>query len=96
MVLLGCLARVSRLDVFVVLRLAALAGLALLATGVWRYVRTLSPHRAAPALAAFGLVLLWGTDIINWSGFVAELPGADGVLPERVRPGPGLPPLGLV
>jgi alpha-1,6-mannosyltransferase len=71
MVLLGCLARAGRLDVFAVLRLAALAGLALLATGVWRYVRTLSTHRAAPALAAFSLVLLWGTDVINWSGFIS-------------------------
>ncbi len=71
MVLLGCVARLGRLPVFDVLRLAALAGLTLLATGVWRYVRTLSAHRAAPALAAFSLVLLWGSSVINWSGFVS-------------------------
>lgn len=69
--LLGCVAEVTGWSVFDVLRLAALAGLGLLATGVWRYVRTLSAHRAAPALAALSLVLLWGTDLINWSGFLA-------------------------
>ncbi|GHE90936.1 hypothetical protein GCM10014715_54260 [Streptomyces spiralis] len=71
MLLLGSLARASDWSVFVVLRLAALTGLALLVTGVWRYARTLSAHRAAPALAALSLVLLWGTVLINWSGFIA-------------------------
>ncbi|MET8247182.1 hypothetical protein ABZV31_23825 [Streptomyces sp. NPDC005202] len=69
--LLGCVAKVTGLSVFVVLRLAALAGLGLLVTGVWRYVRTLSAHPAAPALAALCLVLLWGTALINWSGFLS-------------------------
>lgn len=71
MLLLGCVARASGLSVFVVLRGAALAGLALLATGVWRYAGTLSAHRAAPALSALSLVLLWGTAVINWSGFLS-------------------------
>ncbi|MDF3302843.1 hypothetical protein [Streptomyces tropicalis] len=71
MLLLGCVADASGLSVFVVLRLAALTGLALLVTGVWRYVRTLCAHRAAPAVAALSLVLLWGTSLINWSGFLA-------------------------
>ncbi|GAB1329318.1 hypothetical protein [Streptomyces sennicomposti] len=71
MLVLGCVARVTGLSVFVVLRLAALAGLALLATGVRRYVRTLSAHPAAPALAVLSLVLLWGTVLINWSGFLS-------------------------
>ncbi|MGX4691851.1 hypothetical protein [Streptomyces sp. JNUCC 63] len=71
MLLLGCVARATGLSVFVVLRFAALAGLALLVTGVRRYVRTLSAHRAAPALAALSLVLLWGTAVINWSGFLS-------------------------
>jgi alpha-1,6-mannosyltransferase len=70
-VLLGRIARVSGWSVFGVLRLAALVGLALLVTGVRRYVRTLSAHRAAPALAALCLVLLWGTVLINWSGFIS-------------------------
>ncbi|MFR9790893.1 hypothetical protein ACL07V_19910 [Streptomyces sp. MB22_4] len=70
MLLLGALAKVSGLSVFVVLRIGALVGLTLLVTGVWRYVRTLSAHRAAPALALLGLVLLWGTAVLNWSGFI--------------------------
>ncbi|MBD0423247.1 hypothetical protein H0H10_29500 [Streptomyces sp. TRM S81-3] len=70
MLLLGCVARVTGLSVFVVLRLGALVALALLVTGVWRYVRTLSAHRAAPALALLCLVLLWGTVLFNWSGFL--------------------------
>ncbi|WP_431996486.1 hypothetical protein [Streptomyces fungicidicus] len=69
MLLLGIVARLSGLSVFVVLRLAAVAGLALLVTGVWRYVRTLSAHRAAPALALLSLLLLWGTTAFLWSGF---------------------------
>ncbi|MFI2640473.1 hypothetical protein [Streptomyces sp. NPDC018610] len=71
MLVLGCAARAGGLSVFVVLRLAALAGLVLLATGVRRYVRTLSAHPAAPAVAALSLVLLWGTVLINWSGFLS-------------------------
>lgn len=70
MLLLGGFARVTGLGVFVVLRLAAAAGLALLVTGVWRYVRTLSAHRAAPALAFLSLLLLWGTTPFPWSGFL--------------------------
>lgn len=69
MLVLGCVARVSGLSVFVVLRLGALAGLALLLSGVWRYVRTLSGHPAAPALAVLSLLFLWGTALFNWSGF---------------------------
>ncbi|KUO18453.1 hypothetical protein [Streptomyces dysideae] len=70
MLLLGCLARVTGSSVFVVLRIGALAGLGVLVTGVWRYVRTLSGHRAAPALAVLSLVLLWGTAQFSWSGFL--------------------------
>ncbi|MGV9252790.1 hypothetical protein [Streptomyces sp. NPDC003697] len=70
MLLLGCVARGTGVSVFLVLRFAALAGLGLLATGVWRYVRTLSTHRAAPAAAGLCLVLLWGTAPLNWSGFL--------------------------
>ena len=70
MLVLGCLARVTSLSVFDVLRIGALAGLGLLVSGVWRYVRTLSAHRAAPALALLSLVLLWGPLLFNWSGFL--------------------------
>ncbi|MFE0255650.1 hypothetical protein [Streptomyces sp. NPDC059010] len=70
MLVLGCVARVSGLSVFVVLRIGAVVGLGLLVTGVWRYVRTLSAHRAAPALAVLCLVFLWGTSLFEWSGFL--------------------------
>ncbi|WP_436850158.1 hypothetical protein [Streptomyces monashensis] len=70
MLVLGLVAKVTGLSVFVVLRIAAVVGLGLLVTGVWRYVRTLSAHRAAPALALLSLVLLWGPELFNWSGFV--------------------------
>ncbi|MFJ9814283.1 hypothetical protein ACIRU3_03240 [Streptomyces sp. NPDC101151] len=70
MLLLGCLARITSLSVFDVLRIGALVGLGLLVTGVWRYVRTLSDHRVAPALAILCLVFLWGPLLFNWSGFL--------------------------
>ncbi|MGW3955258.1 hypothetical protein ACWEKM_30950 [Streptomyces sp. NPDC004752] len=67
---LGVVAKATGLSVFVVLRIGALAGLALLVTGVWRYVRTLSGHPAAPALAVLCLLFLWGPLPLNWSGFL--------------------------
>ncbi|MFJ6644042.1 hypothetical protein ACIQPS_00115 [Streptomyces sp. NPDC091290] len=70
MLVLGCVARLTGLSVFVVLRIGALVGLALLVTGVWRYVRTLTADRAAPALALLCLVFLWGTSLFAWSGFL--------------------------
>ncbi|PAZ12085.1 hypothetical protein CLM62_32040 [Streptomyces sp. SA15] len=70
MLLLGCLARVTGFSVFVVLRIAAVVGLGLLVTGVWRYVRTLSARRAAPALALLCLLFLWGPVLFAWSGFL--------------------------
>ncbi|WKX09640.1 hypothetical protein [Streptomyces sp. NL15-2K] len=70
MLLLGCLARVTGLSVFVVLRIGAVVGLGLLVTGVWRYVRTLSARRAAPALALLCLLFLWGPVLFAWSGFL--------------------------
>ncbi|MET7284236.1 hypothetical protein [Streptomyces sp. NPDC005573] len=70
MLVLGCVAKLTGLSVFVVLRIGALAGLALLVTGVRRYVRTLSARPVAPALAFLCLVLLWGPVLFNWSGFL--------------------------
>lgn len=70
MLLLGGVARVTGLSVFVVLRLAAVVGLALLATGIRRYVRTLSRHPMAPALVLLCLLFLWGTTLFEWSGFL--------------------------
>ncbi|MEU6506471.1 hypothetical protein [Streptomyces sp. NPDC046942] len=70
MLVLGVVAKLTGLSVWVVLRFAAVVGLGLLVTGVWRYVRTLSAHRAAPALALLSLVFLWGPVLFSWSGFV--------------------------
>lgn len=70
MLLLGVVARLTGLSVFVVLRLGAVVALAVLGTGVWRYVRTLNAHRAAPALAVLCLLFLWGPVLFNWSGFL--------------------------
>ncbi|MET9387284.1 hypothetical protein ABZY09_41270 [Streptomyces sp. NPDC002928] len=70
MLLLGCVARVTGLSVFVVLRIGAVVGLALLVTGVQRYVRTLSRHPVAPALVLLCLLFLWGTALFEWSGFL--------------------------
>ncbi|MFE0102746.1 hypothetical protein [Streptomyces sp. NPDC059009] len=70
MLLLGCLAKVTGLGTFVVLRVAAVAGLALLVTGVWNLVRTFSTRRAAAPLALLCLLLLWGPSLFNWSGFL--------------------------
>ncbi|GGJ18717.1 hypothetical protein [Streptomyces brasiliensis] len=70
MLVLGALARLSGLSVFVVLRVGALVGLALLITGVWRYVRTLGRHPAAPASALLCLLFLWGPAVFDWSGFL--------------------------
>ncbi|MEV0252659.1 hypothetical protein AB0H82_00035 [Streptomyces sp. NPDC050732] len=70
MLLLGCLAKATGLGTFVVLRVAALVGLGLLATGIRHFVRTLSTRRAAPPLALLCLLLLWGPGLFNWSGFL--------------------------
>ncbi|WP_051853039.1 hypothetical protein [Streptomyces aureocirculatus] len=69
-VLLGCLAKATGLGVFAVLRFAALAGLALLLTGIRRFVRTLTPHRAAVPLALLCVLFLWGPSLFAWSGFL--------------------------
>ncbi|MFI9650550.1 hypothetical protein ACIHAA_30305 [Streptomyces sp. NPDC052040] len=69
-VFLGVLARLTGLSVWAVLRIGALFGLTLLVTGVWRYVRELTDRRSAPPLALLCLVLLWGSQVFNWSGFI--------------------------
>ncbi|MFF5479696.1 hypothetical protein ACFY5C_20465 [Streptomyces sp. NPDC012935] len=70
MLVLGCVARVTGFSVFVVLRIGAVVALGLFVSGVWRYVRTLSVHPAAPALSLLCLVFLWGTSLFTWSGFL--------------------------
>ncbi|MFD0383765.1 glycosyltransferase 87 family protein [Streptomyces stramineus] len=68
-VLLALLASATGLGTFTVLRLAALAALVLLVTGVRAFVRTLTPGRAAVPLALLCLLLLYGTRLFAWSGF---------------------------
>ncbi|MFI9724327.1 hypothetical protein ACIHFE_32605 [Streptomyces sp. NPDC052396] len=68
MVLLALLAALTGWGTFTVLRLAALAGLLLLVTGVRALVRTLTPHRAAFPLALLCLLLLQGVRLFAWSG----------------------------
>ncbi|MFF8655549.1 hypothetical protein [Streptomyces huasconensis] len=68
--LLGCLAKATGLGTFVVLRVAALVGMALLVTGVGHFVRTFSTRRGVMPLAVLCLLLLWGPGLFNWSGFL--------------------------
>ncbi|GGX68300.1 hypothetical protein [Streptomyces hiroshimensis] len=53
---------------FTVLRLGALAGLALLGTGVHAFVRTFTRSRTAVPLAVLCLLLLYGVRLFAWSG----------------------------
>ncbi|MER5949129.1 hypothetical protein ABT127_24065 [Streptomyces sp. NPDC001904] len=75
--LLGCVAKVTGLGVFVVLRIGAVVSLAVLAGGVWAFTGTFLERaatrwrRAAVAgLVLLCLVLLWGTTLFNWSGYL--------------------------
>ncbi|MBJ3811485.1 hypothetical protein JGB26_31085 [Streptomyces flavofungini] len=69
-VLLGCLAKATGAGTFGVLRGAAVIGLALLLSGVWHFVRTLTERRAAPPLAVLCVLFLWGPVLFEWSGFL--------------------------
>ncbi|WP_246258954.1 hypothetical protein [Streptomyces typhae] len=69
-VLLGLLAKATGLGAFAVLRCAALAGLALLLTGVAHFVRTLTRRRTAVPLAVLCVLFLWGPAVFEWSGFL--------------------------
>lgn len=56
---------------------AAITNVLLLLTGLFRFVRTLTPARWAPPLALIGLATWWGTSAIAWSGFLSLLSLAD-------------------
>ncbi|MFI6880055.1 hypothetical protein ACIBL6_42095 [Streptomyces sp. NPDC050400] len=75
--LLGCVAKVTGFGVFMVLRIAALVSLGVLLTGVWAFVGTFLDRAAdrwrqatVVSLVLLCLVLLWGTLLFNWSGFL--------------------------
>ncbi|MFF5447017.1 hypothetical protein [Streptomyces sp. NPDC012888] len=71
MFVLGVLAKATGFNTFNILRFAAVVGLALLLTGIWHFTRTLTRHRAAPPLAVFCVMFLWGPQFFVWSGFLA-------------------------
>jgi alpha-1,6-mannosyltransferase len=58
-------------------KLAGIVNTGLLLTGLFRFVRTLSPARWAPPLALVGLLFWWGTTVIAWSGFLSLVSFAD-------------------
>ncbi|WP_353947071.1 hypothetical protein ABII15_15580 [Streptomyces sp. HUAS MG91] len=75
--LLGCVAKATGLGVFVVLRVGAFVSLAVLAGGVWAFTGTFLERAAArrrraavAGLVLLCLVLLWGTTLFNWSGYL--------------------------
>jgi hypothetical protein len=70
MVLLGAVARLTGWGPFAMLSIAAVTAAVLLLTGIYRFVRTLSAHRWAPALALPLVLLLWGWDLFAWSGWI--------------------------
>ncbi|MFI1973043.1 hypothetical protein [Streptomyces cinnamoneus] len=66
--LLALTGAVAGWGTFGVLRLAGLAGLLLLVTGIAAYVRTLTPRRTAVPLALLCVLLLYGVRLFAWSG----------------------------
>jgi hypothetical protein len=60
-------------------KVAAVVNVGLLLTGLYRFVRSLSPARWAPPLALLGLLFWWGVTVIAWSGFLSLVSFADTV-----------------
>lgn len=58
-------------------KFAGIVNTGLLLTGLFRFVRSLSPARWAPPLALIGLLFWWGTTVIAWSGFLSLVSFAD-------------------
>ncbi|MFH8986512.1 hypothetical protein [Streptomyces sp. NPDC017940] len=53
-----------------VVKLSGPLNLLVLLTGIGRFVRVLTPRPWAPVLALFAMVLLWGTRMAWWSGYL--------------------------
>ncbi|WP_405932139.1 hypothetical protein [Streptomyces sp. NBC_00827] len=71
----GAFARLSGLGGWEVVRLSGPLNLLVLLTGIGRFVRVLAPRRPwAPVLALAVMTLLWGTERVSWSGFLALMP----------------------
>lgn len=71
MVVLALLGKAFGLSAYTMLKLAAVVNVALLVTGVYRFVRSLSQARWAPPLAMIGLLFWWGTNVVAFSGFLS-------------------------
>ena len=76
LMLLGKATGASALSLY---KFAAIVNVGLLLTGLFRFVRSLSPARWAPPLALVGLLFWWGTTVIAWSGFLSLVSFADTV-----------------
>lgn len=66
----GVFARVTGLAGWEVVKLAGPLNLLVLLTGLGRFVRVLTSRQWAPVLALFAMVLLWGTRMAWWSGYL--------------------------
>ncbi|GHH24784.1 hypothetical protein GCM10018780_75670 [Streptomyces lanatus] len=67
----GAFARLTGLGGWEVVRLAGVLNLAVLLTGIGRFVRALTPRPWAPVLALAAMTLLWGTERAWWSGYLS-------------------------
>lgn len=66
----GLFARATGLAGWEVVKLAGPLNLLVLLTGIGRFVKVLTPRQWAPVLALFAMVLLWGTRMAWWSGYL--------------------------
>ncbi|MFD4476120.1 hypothetical protein ACFWPU_08395 [Streptomyces sp. NPDC058471] len=66
----GVFARVTGLAGWEVVKLAGPLNLLVLLTGLGRFVKALTPRQWAPVLALFAMVVLWGTRMAWWSGYL--------------------------
>ncbi len=69
-VLQGLFAQVTDLAGWQVVKVSGPLNLLVLLTGVGRFVRVLTPRPWAPVLALGAMVLLWGTRMAWWSGYL--------------------------
>ncbi|WP_069886912.1 hypothetical protein [Streptomyces luteocolor] len=66
----GLFAKATGLAGWEVVKLSGPLNLLVLLTGIGRFVRTLTSRQWAPVLALFAMVLLWGTRMAWWSGYL--------------------------
>ncbi|MGW2225363.1 hypothetical protein [Streptomyces formicae] len=66
----GLFAKVTGLAGWEVVKLSGPLNLIVLLTGIGRFVRGLTDRQWAPVIALFAMVLLWGTRMAWWSGYL--------------------------